>query len=156
VPRTAAAIRCRAKRLGLSLWGDGWSLVGLERLFRIDHRAIVRWWVAPGLLPARRWPCRGAHPGWWFAPAPVEACLRDCPWAYDWRRMSRRHPLTQLAELVNRVDPWLGYEELRGYLGVSRRTLDRWLRHGLVPHRRRPGAGGVGRIVVRRADFPAI
>ncbi|MEW6048205.1 MAG: hypothetical protein AB1609_17300 [Bacillota bacterium] len=156
VPRTRNAVDVRCQRLGVSHWAKGMSLTEMERLFGLDHRAIVRHWVDTGLLAARRWSGRGPHPGWWFEPADVERFIREHPWAYDWTRMKRGHRLTRLAEVVNRADPWLPYEQLRRYVGIAKVNLDRWRRRGLVPHKRRPGAGGYGQIVIRARDFRPI
>lgn len=156
VPRTPNAVDVRCQRLGISRWVPGMSLRDLERLFACDHQSIVRHWVETGLLRARRWSGRGPHPGWWFEPADVERFIRDCPWAYDWRRMKPGHRLTRLAEVVNRADPWFSYDDLRRYVGISKRNLDKWRRRGLVPHKRRPGAGSYGQILVRGRDFRAI
>lgn len=156
-PRTVAAVRVRARRLGLSLWAQGWSLRDVERLFRLHHRAIVRWWVEPGLLPGTRWAGRGPHAGWWFDPDAVERFVREHGYAYDWRRMDPRHPLAGLAQATNRRDPWVTYAETAAYVGIAPANLDRWRKRGLVPHQRRPKGGpGAGLIVVRASALPAI
>jgi hypothetical protein len=59
VERTATAVIQRLKRRGRSRWMEGLSLRDLERIFGMDHRAIVRWWIQPGLLSGRRWSGRG-------------------------------------------------------------------------------------------------
>jgi hypothetical protein len=61
--RTASAVVERLKRRRRSCWMGGLSLRDLERIFGVDHRAIVRWWVVPGLLAGRRWSGRGPPPG---------------------------------------------------------------------------------------------
>ena len=157
IRRTTASLRIQAKRLGISLWNRGYSLTELERVFRLDHRAIVRNWVTPGLLAARRWQGRGPNDGWWFDQAEVERFARECGWAYDVDRMQPGHPLTRLAEVAHRADPWLTYQDLLRYLGLKAEVnLDRWRRRGLVPHKRRPKSGPGQRIVIRGRDFPAI
>lgn len=146
----------RVARLGLSRWLTAFSLRDLERLFGVDHRVILLWWIEPGLLPARRRRGRCPHEGWRVETADVEAFIRGCGWAHDWRRMDRRHPLGRLAEIVNRADPWLGRADLAAYLGMDENTLGRWVARGLVRHRRRFGAGGRGELRIRARDFPAI
>jgi hypothetical protein len=59
VERTATAVIQRLKRRGRSRWMGGPSLRDLERIFGMDHRAIVCWWIQPGLLVGRRWSGRG-------------------------------------------------------------------------------------------------
>lgn len=167
VPRTVAAVRIRCKRLGVSAWARGWSLRDLERFAGVDHRVIVRWWIEPGLLRARRWDGRGPHAGWWIDVAEIERFVREAPWAYDPARLRvERVPrdrrteaarLRSIALTVHAADPWRSYAELRQYLGMTLRNLDRWRERGLIPHRRRPKSGpGHGHIMIRGRDFPAI
>lgn len=156
LPRTTVSVRIRATRLGLSLFAQGLSMTSLEVLFGVDHRVIRRRWVAPGLLAGRRWSGRGGHPGWWFEEAEVERFVREAPWVYEVGRMQKGHRLTQLAQLLARSDPWLSLAEAEQALHYAPGCLGRWLRRGLVPHKRRPGAGGLGAIVIRRNDLPAI
>jgi hypothetical protein len=61
--RTACAVIQRLKRRGRSRWMEGLNLRDLERIFGVDHRVILRWWVLPGLLVGRRWSGRGPPPG---------------------------------------------------------------------------------------------
>jgi hypothetical protein len=61
--RTACAVIQRLKRRQRSRWMVGLSLRDLERIFGVDHRVILRWWVLPGLLIGRRWSGRGPPPG---------------------------------------------------------------------------------------------
>ena len=156
IPRTVAAVRVKATRLGISMWTQGMSMVGMERLFGLDHRAIERWWVDPGLLAGRRWNGRGPNEGWWFDPKEVEAFIRSYPWVYDWRDMKAGHPLTRLAEVINALDPWLHNEELARYVGINPHNLNRWRRRGLVPFKRRPKSGRAGYVMIRGRDFPGI
>ncbi len=157
IPRSVNAVDVRCQRLGISHWRQGYCLRDIELIFRLHHRAIVRWWVQPGLLRGERWSGRGPNQGWVFHETDVERFIREYPWAYDWTRMKRGHPLSRLAEVVNRADPWLTYEDLRRYVGIARVNLDRWRRRGLVPHQFRPKGGpGQGRIIVRARDFRAI
>ena len=62
VTRTATAVVERLKRRGRSRWMEGLSLRDLERIFGVDHRTILRWWVGPGLLVGQRWSGRGPPP----------------------------------------------------------------------------------------------
>lgn len=155
IPRTFHALTVRCKRLGISMWARGWSMRAAERLFRVDHRAIVRNWVDTGELNATRWDGRGPNSGWWFNESDIEHFIRTYPWRYDWTKMQGGHRLTTVAELVNRADPWRTYEELRQYVGIASGNLDRWRRRGLVPCRDRPKGGGP-QLMVRGRDFPAI
>lgn len=155
--RTVVAVGLRARRLGLSVWQGGYSLRDLERVFGVAHQTIARSWVEPGLLVGRRWDGRGPHAGWWFEPAEVERFVRDCGWLFDVARMKRSHPLTTVAELAHRSDPWLvGSVAVAGALGLSEAATWRWIKRGLVPFRRRPNGGGPGMVCVRGRDVPAI
>ena len=156
IDRSPASLRIRAKRIHVSLWTRGWSLRQVELLFGVDHRAIVRWWVEPGLLPATRWAGRGPHAGWWFDEHDLDRFIRDCGWAYDWRQVQVGSRLTLLAETVARSDPWRSYAELAAHVGISLTNLEGWRRRGVGPCRRRSGAGTFGQIMVRGRDFLAI
>ena len=156
IPRTANAVKVKIQRRGLSRWVRGMSLMEIERLFGLDHRPIIKHWVTPGLLVGRRWSGRGPNAGWWFEPSDVEAFIRRYPWAYDWKQMQPRHRLTSLAEMVNRADPWLTYEELGHFVGLSSSNLDKWRRRGLIPFQRRPKGGPDGYIMVRARDLRSI
>ncbi len=135
---------------------DGLSLRDLERLFGLDHRAIVRWWVQPKLLTGRRWSGRGPHRGWLFAPADVERFIRQHVYAVDVRHMQAGHPFTRLAVLEARCQRWHSVVEMAEYLGVPVEVARSAVRYGLIPHRRRPGAGRHGEIRVRADDFPIL
>ncbi len=135
---------------------DGLSLRDLERLFGLDHRAIVRWWVEPKLLAARRWSGRGPHCGWLFAPADVETFIRQHVYAVDVTHMQPGHPFTRLAALEAQCQRWRSVVELADYLGVPVELVRSAARDGLIPHRRRPGAGCYGEIRVRADEFPKV
>jgi hypothetical protein len=155
--RTRPAIRIRAKRLGISLWQHGYSLQAMTRAFGVDHRVIKRFWVTPGHLQGRRWKGRGPNDGWWFERADVEQFVSACGWLYPHERMRPGHPLTRLAEVAHRADPWIvGLDALCRILKLAPVNVKKWIGRGLIPHRRRPGAGGLGEIVVRGRDVPAI
>lgn len=155
--RTVHAVTNRVKDLGLSRWVRAYGLIEIERIFAVDHRVIVKHWVEPGHLAGRRWAGRGPNQGWWFEPAEVERFVRECGWLYDVGRMRPGHRLTRLGELAYRQDPWLTYQDLAKYLGLSSEVnLDRWRARGFVPHKRRPKSGPGQRIMVRGRDFPAI
>jgi hypothetical protein len=156
IERSVPGLVSRLKRRARSRWSADLSLRDVERLFGIDHRVILRWWVKPGLLVGRRWSGRGPHAGWLFSGETVERFVRDHRHAYEPARMAPGHPLTNLAKLVNRSDPWLGRKDLACYLGVCVRRVSDWIALGLVPHKRRFGAGARGQIRILASDFPKI
>lgn len=145
IPRTVPAVRIRCKRLGISAWAHGYPMCELGALFGLGHRAVVRWWVAPGLLPARRWSGRGPNAGWWFEPVDVERFVREHPWAYDAARMRPGHRLTRLAEVIAKRERWLTLEEAAPILRVCKETVRRWCRRGLLPGARLGPAPGASR-----------
>ena len=57
-------------------------------------------------------------------------------------RMQPGHHLTRLANLESRSQAWRSVTDLAAYLHVSDQIVRRAVRQGLVPHQRRPGAGG--------------
>lgn len=168
IPRTKAAVRIRAKRLGVSLWVQGWSLRDVERFFGLDHRAIVRYWVTPGLLQSERWNGRGPFDGWRFTDAEIERFLREHQGGYDVARLDatwttdpqRRRTLDRFASLARALavrDPWLTWDQLSRAVGISGTNLERWhRRYGFIPTQRRPGAGGLGERMVRASAIPMI
>lgn len=157
IRRTEASLRIRAKRLGISLWQGGYGLNALERVFGVSHQTIIRHWIEPGHILGRRWQGGGPHAGWWFDPAEVERFVRECGWLYAVDRMKPGHPLTRLAETAHRADPWIvGLDALCPLLGLSATNVKKWLVRGLIPHKRRPGAGEHGELCVRGRDVPAI
>lgn len=165
--RTLAAFTVRIKVLGLSRYVQGWPMLAVEALFGVDHRAIARWWIRPGLLQATRWRGRGPNDGWWFEPAQIERFIRQYPWAYEAARMrperlssalqTEGRRLARLAALIQRGDPWRTRAEFCAFMGWDSYTpFKLWLGRGLIPHQRRYGAGGLGEIRIRRRDLPAI
>lgn len=157
IRRTTPSLRIRAKRLGLSLWQGGYSLRELERVFGTAHHTILPCWVEPGHLTGRRWQARGPHPGWWFERSEVERFVRETGWLYHLDKMQPGHPLTRLAQLAHRADPWIvGTEAIAEVLGLAPVQVNKWRKRGLLPHRRRPWGGGPGMIVVRGRLVPSI
>lgn len=156
IRRTRGALVMRAKRLDISLWSQGWSLRDVMALFRVHHTTVLRHWVASGELVGTRWSGRGRHRGWWFVESDVERFIRGYPWRYDRSRMAPTHRLTRVAEVIHRADPWLTWSEAARVLEISTTKLDVWRNRGLVPVRRRPGAGAVGQQMVRGRDLPQI
>lgn len=157
VRRTTAGVRIQAKRLGISLWQGGLSMRDLSGLFGVDHRVIRREWIDAGHLTGRRWGGRGPNDGWWFDQAEVERFIRECGWLVNLGRMPKGHRLTRLAETALRADPWIvGTEALCPLLGISKTNVKRWMLRGLIPYRRRPGAGKGGVLCFRGRDVPAM
>lgn len=155
LPRTTEAVRIRAVRTGVSVYVNCWTMRAVEELFHLDHRAIARHWIAPGLLNASRWAGRGPNDGWWIEERDVERFVRDHGYAYDWTKMTPGHRLTRLAEVVHRADPWRTRAELMAYVGISDSNLTKWQKRGLVPHCFRPNGGSM-RVMIRGRDFAAI
>ncbi len=154
--RTATGVSSRLKRRRQSRWMNDLSLRAAERIFGLDHRAIIRWCVEPGLLVGRRWSGRGPQRGWLFDMVDLDRFVRQHVYILDPDRMQPRHHLTQLANLESRSQAWRSVPDLAAYLDVSEETLRRAARRGLIPHNRRPGAGRYGEIRVRANDFSLI
>jgi hypothetical protein len=70
--------------------------------------------------------------------------------------MQATHALSALARLEEAVQAWRSVEELAAYLNMPGDRVRRAARQGLVPHRRRPGAGRSGQIRVRAREFESI
>jgi hypothetical protein len=154
--RTANGVSSRLKRRRQSRWMTGLSLRDLERIFGLDHRAIIRWCVEPGLLVGRRWSGRGSQRGWLFDMVDVDRFVRQHVYMLNLARMQADHFLTRLATVESRCQAWRSAADLAAYLQVSEETVRRAVRRGLIPHHRRPGAGRFGEIRVRADVFSSI
>jgi len=154
--RTPTGISSRLKRRRKSRWMNGLSLRALERIFGLDHRSILRWWVDPVLLVGRRWSGRGPARGWLFEMPDVKQFIREHVYMLDVARMEPGHPLTQLAALESRCQAWRSVAELAAYLQVSEKVVRRAAQDGLIPHKRAPGGGRFGTIRVRADNFSLV
>jgi len=132
---------------------NGLSLRDVERIFGLDHRAIIRWCVEPGLLVGRCWSGRGPQRGWLFDMVDLDRFVRQHVYMLDPDRMQPGHHLTQLASLESRSQAWRSVTDLAAYLHVSDQVVRRAVRDGLVPHQRGPGAGRYGEIRIRANEF---
>lgn len=133
------AVEARIYELGLSKKGAAtYSVSRLAPILGTHHEKVVRW-IERGILAAERWdPSRQAvyrnRPGWWMIrPADVEAFLRAYPWEVDWRAMQAGHPLTLLAQSVQRRDPYLTIAEAARRVGLSVTALWQRIDAGMVP-----------------------
>jgi hypothetical protein len=154
--RTATGVSSRLKRRRQSRWMNGLSLRDVERIFGLDHRAIIHWCVEPGLLVGRRWSGRGPQRGWLFDMVDLDRFVRNHVYLLDLARMQPGHRLTQVVALESRSQAWRSVTDVAAYLHVSEETVRRGARRGLIPHKRRPGAGRFGEIRVRANDFSLI
>jgi hypothetical protein len=132
--RTEFAIQLKAKTLGLCLWSEVLSLSDVCRIMGGlaeggTPRALYRHLILTGLLPVRRNPGPLSHIR--IEPKDFESFLRTYPWAYDWRRMPAGRWRT-VAELTNRVDPWLTTNEAAAWLGVVPAVVGRYCKQGLL------------------------
>lgn len=135
VARTGGSVRTRAHRLGLSLWIEHWNGAHVARLLGTTWYGLVRL-IDDGLLEAR---CRPVRQGgrWQITDNALRAFLVGHSHAYDWRRMTPGHPLTALAEVTQRRDPWLTIDDVAALIGQSRTGVFRWMRKGvLTPYTR--------------------
>ena len=151
--RTATGVSSRLKRRRQSRWMNGLSLRDVERIFGLDHRAIIRWCVEPGLLVGRRWSGRGPQRGWLFDMVDLIRFVSQHIYLLNPDRMQPGHHLTRLANLESRSQAWRSVTDLAAYLHVSDQVVRRAVRQGLVPHQRRPGAGRYGEIRIRADEF---
>ncbi len=152
-PRTPAAVRRRARLLGVSLGTRHLSLSDIETIFDVDGGTVLRRWVADGYL--RVLPRRGAGRArrWEFRETDVQAFIRAHPWLYDWRKM-RAGVLRSLAEVVHRAEPWLSLEEAAARGGLSVKQLRRRVEREDLPHARRwHGRAPWGQIVIQAEDL---
>jgi hypothetical protein len=157
VPRTVDAVKRRAELLGISLYQEGIPLRDLGGVFGTSQAQIKRRWIGEGLLCVRCTAPGRRGNKWLFDQAEVERFIREHPWAYDAEHMRDGHPLTRLARVVQRAEPWVTLDVAARYIGLSPGYLTIWARRGLLPYRRRwHHANRDGRMMVRAADLPAI
>src|SRR5689334_14701770 len=86
------------------------------------------------------------HPGWRFREEAVRTFVREHVYLLDIEQMKQGHVLTTLARVESAAQAWRTAEDLAAYLDVPVEVVRRVVRHGLIPHRRRPGAGRHGKI----------
>jgi hypothetical protein len=86
----------------------------------------------------------------------VERFIREYPWAYDPSAMfPRMHRLARIARSVHQRNPWWTLTESAQVLEINRRVLYRWVKRGLVAHKRRflaAGGGQGGGVMVFQAS----
>lgn len=155
--RSVVAVAVRAKRLGLTRRLAVYSASDVARLFGVGSKAVVVW-AERGWVEARRSPIRcGPNRVWSFSERSLDRFVRDCGWAYDWRRMEPGEYLSNLAKRVDSADPWLTIPEVSRLLGRSPCFIRRWISRGVLPFRRRPkqqhAGDPAGLIVVRKSDL---
>jgi hypothetical protein len=156
VPRTVSAICIRAKLLDISLAWDGYSQSAIAELFGVSC-ATVGIWGKTGLLPYRVWEGggRSRFGEWHVERADLLAFIDRYPWAYALEPM-RRSPLRSRAEVAHRAQRWLTCKEAARAVGMTRETLARYVREGMVPHERRVAGLGQPKIMMRAADLPGL
>lgn len=128
-------------------WSE--SLVWTIEQLSAGGSSPAYWWADAG-------PAAAPHQGWLFAIADVQAFVRIHNYALHTDRMLPGHPLTHLAKTEDLRQAWRTAVELAAYLGVNVATVRRAANTGLIPHRRRPGAGSHGEIRVQAKDFAPI
>lgn len=156
-PRTLAAARIKARKLGLSL---AWHRSQREtaRLFGVDDHVVADW-IARGWLRATPWRRMGPHVVVNVADADLEAFIRAHSAQVDPARMQPGR-WRALAEVEHRRDPWLSLDALARALGFAGRgSLARWRAAGLISSVRligRRGRGGRMPHRVRASEVPRI
>lgn len=154
IPRSADAVVVHAKGMGLSCERVGYTLEALQALFGVNWQAIRRHWINAGLLRTRV-PLLKGSPAW-VEPAEVERFIREHSHAYDAASMDPRHPLTALARVVNRRDPWLSAKQLSRRVGRTPSRCRNIVREAGIPHERRLGRAGYGELVIRESNVPLV
>jgi len=160
VPRTVVAVCIRARKLGLSLWWEGWPQHKIAEAFGVTCNTVAKW-GRDGLLRYRIWEGGGRGRGrwklgqWHVEKADLYEFIDHHPWAYDLERMPAG-PLRTRAEVAHRADRWLTAQEAADAMGISRELLGYYARAGLVPHKRRVAGAGQPKIMVRATDIPGL
>ena len=130
VPRTEKAVYCRAKKLGLSLVGDGWSATALADALAVAPPTVGRW-VEEGRLVGRRFG-RKSLARWRFARPDVERFLREHPDAYEWEAIVEPS-LRAVGEVVARRRRVVSVAVAARQLPVSEATVRLWAAEGAIP-----------------------
>jgi hypothetical protein len=147
--RSAHAIENRARKLGIYTGREMWTASALIKVFGVG-RATVQAWVAAGQLECKPWgPSVQVS-----SAAQVEAFIRSCPWLYDASCMARGR-FKQLAEVIQKRDPWWDTRRVIKETGIPRHMLKRLREGGLLDSRRRPGPNG-GYVMYRAIDVTGL
>lgn len=135
--RTAKAIECRLRTLGLPSSSWGWTSEALRRMFGVTPSVAYRW-LSTGILKGTRSGLGGYNKGtpWVVSDEDLDVFLRQERWRYDWRKITDPR-IRSRAEVYDRVDPWITVQEAATMLGISKRQLydDPW-RSRFAHHRR--------------------
>jgi hypothetical protein len=148
--RSDHAIENRARKLGVytgrELW---WTESDLMKVFGVG-RPSVQAWVAAGQIESTPWGSSLRV----FSVAQIESFMRAYPWLYDLDCMARGR-FHQLAEVIQRRDPWWDTRRVIEETGIPRHMLKRLRADGLLDSRRRPGPNG-GYLMYRAIDVTGL
>lgn len=145
--RSINAVRIRAYLLRRRKADFRWTARQVAEFFGIDEHKLIREWVRPGLIAARR---DGLC--WVIDDASLERFVRRFPWHYDPRRIDPDDPLGAIAHRVHAADPWLTPAQVARLKGVSSDWVCRACRAGELPAERTKGTGGHSVWKIRRSD----
>lgn len=135
--RTAHAVSCQLKQLGLSQTVTAQlSLRAASALLGVEERAVARRWLERGLLHATRGVGATRGGPYTITRDALATFIRTYPWEVDWRRMAPDDPLTVLARAETAREAWLTRAEAARYLGCSVWTVSGYLRDGKLPDAR--------------------
>jgi hypothetical protein len=154
--RTGAAVRNRARLLGVSLAPQNRLCMNdMVRIFPTHNRTVARW-VDDGLLRAEQRGAGRKGAEWWFRAKDVEAFIRDHVYLFeDWRRVEagRWRDLVRAAQLRT---PYLSCAEAARRLDTRVANVHRWCRRGRVPGVVRLDGGASGRFRIPLAALDVL
>lgn len=154
--RTGAAVRNRARLLGVSLAPKNRLCMNdMVRIFPTHNRTVARW-VGEGLLRAEQRGAGRKGAEWWFRVQDIEAFIRNHVYLFeDWRRVEagRWRDLVRAAQIRT---PYLTPAEAARRLGIRAAVVHRRCRRSRVPGLKRLDAGARGRFRIPLAALAAL
>lgn len=132
-------------------------------LFGVSANTVNGWitqgWLRREKVGAVRIPGTGAR-AYPLSPDALRQFVETMPWAYDYRRMTPGHPLTEVAQGVGEREGWMRVDDAAALVHYCGSALHLWIADGLLRAEwRQPFGLHQGRRrfrVVREADVRAL
>lgn len=143
--RTPSSVHQRAKRLGYPSGRSGWTSEDLSRVFGVTPKTTANW-MKGGWLKTTTW---GQYR--MASEAQIRRFMNEYPWFYDYECIAK--PFYELAEKIQKDDPWLTVSQVAAMNGLERRRVRGLQESGSLPFKYRPG-GDIrhGFIMIRKSD----
>lgn len=140
VYRTPKALETQLGMLGFPIEKQGMSPYAASRFFGVHYKTVNKW-IDDGLLLCATKKSNRGRTNPWILPSDLEVFIRQYPWKYDFRKLRSRHPLTRVAEIVNKTRPYFWSSDVAKVLNVSQHEIYRMARDGIIESKIQCGYG---------------